>query len=117
MTLRYLVVVLLLSAIGAGLLGMRQQQLNDKHAIAEWHSQMRQDREQIKDLQVRIAERARPEALYEAIDRADLRFEPIAGEGPEQAATNDSEEEAGEEAQSSLAAADDPETPEPPATP
>ena len=57
MIFRYLAVVLLMSAVGAGLLGMRQQQLNDKHAIAEHHAAMKQDREQIKDLQVRIAKR------------------------------------------------------------
>lgn len=78
MTLRYLAVVVLLSAVGAGLLGMRQQQLNDKHAIAEDHAQMKRDREQIKDLQVRIARLTTPEALRETIDRAGLTLEPIA---------------------------------------
>jgi len=77
MTLRYLAVVLLLTAIGAGLLGLRQQQLNDKHAIAESHTQMKLDREAIKDLQVRIAKRTTPEALQEMIEGADLRLEPI----------------------------------------
>lgn len=77
MTLRYLVVVILLSAVGAGLLGLRQQQLNDKHAMAEAHAQMKLDREQIKDLQVRIAKMTRPEALKQAIERARLDVEPI----------------------------------------
>lgn len=77
MTLRYLAVVALLSAVGAGLLGMRQQQLNDKHAMAVSHAEMKESREHIKDLQVRIAKLTRPEALYEAIERADLRVEPI----------------------------------------
>ncbi len=77
MTFRYLAVVLLLTAIGAGLLGMRQQQLNDKHAIAEHHAAMKRDREQIKDLQVRIAKRTTREALLEAIDRRRLDLEPI----------------------------------------
>lgn len=78
MTLRYLVVVLLLAATGAGLLGMRQQQLNDKHAMAESHTQMKADRERIKDLQVRIARKTTPKALLDAIDRADLLLVPIA---------------------------------------
>lgn len=77
MTLRYLVVVLLLATIGAGLLGMRQQQLNDKHAIAESHTQMKSDREQIKDLQVRIAKQTTPEALQDAIHRSKLNLEPM----------------------------------------
>lgn len=80
MTPRYLAVVLLLAAIGAGLLGMRQQQLNDKHAIAEHHGQMKSDREQIKDLQVRIARKTTPEALQQAIDQAQLQLEPITRE-------------------------------------
>jgi hypothetical protein len=77
MTLRYLAVVLLLTAIGAGLLGLRQQQLGGKHAIAEHHAQMKRDREAIKDLQVRIAKQTTPEALQDAIDRARLDLEPI----------------------------------------
>lgn len=77
MTLRYLAVVILLSAVGAGLLGLRQQQLNDKHAMAVSHAQMKNAREHIKDLQVRIAKMTRPEAIREAIERVDLRVEPI----------------------------------------
>ena len=82
MTLRYLAVVVLLSAIGAGLLGLRQQQLNDKHAMAASHAQMKDAREHIKDLQVRIAKMTRPEALKDAIDRADIRVEPISKSTP-----------------------------------
>lgn len=77
MTLRYLAVVVLLSAVGAGLLGLRQQQLNDKHAIAKSHAEMKEAREHIKDLQVRIAKMTRPEAINEALERADLTVEPI----------------------------------------
>jgi len=77
MTLRYLAAVILLSAIGAGLLGLRQQQLNDKHAMAQSHAQMKDDRELIKDLQVRIARLTRPEALRDAIERARLDMQPI----------------------------------------
>lgn len=77
MTLRYLAVVVLLSAVGAGLLGLRQQQLNDRHAIAVSHAEMKAARENIKDLQVRIAKMTRPEALHEAIERVELRVEPI----------------------------------------
>ena len=77
MTLRYLVVVILLSAVGAGLLGLRQQQLNDKHAMAHSHAEMKEGREHIKDLQVRIARMTRPQALKQAIERARLNVEPI----------------------------------------
>ncbi len=77
LTFRYLAVVLLLAGIGAGLLGMRQQQLNDKHAIAVDHTQMKADRELIKDLQIRIARLSTPDALKHAVDRSRLKLEPI----------------------------------------
>lgn len=77
MTLRYLAAVLTLTVIGAGLLGLRRQQLNDMHAMAELHTQMKQDRETIKDLQVRIARKTTPEALQDAIDRAGMNLVPI----------------------------------------
>jgi len=111
MTLRYLVVVITLTAIGAGLLGMRQQQLNDKHAIAVWHSQMREDRETIKGLQVRIAKHATPGALREAIDRNGLRLEPIAQQGNTQASTqpqDDTDRENADEDESANAGQDSP---------
>ena len=77
MTLRLLFVVIGLAAIGAGLLGLRQEQINDRHTIAATHAAMRGDREAIKDMQIRIAEQTQPEALRKAIDRAELRLEPI----------------------------------------
>jgi len=93
MTLRYLAVVVLLTAVGAGVLGLRQQQLNDKHAMAESHAQMKEAREHIKDLQVRIAKMTRPEALKEAIERADITVEPISRrptrDTPEEAEASD----------------------------
>jgi len=83
MTLRLLFVVIGLTAIGAGLLGLRQEQINDRHTIAATHAAMRADREAIKDMQIRIAEQTQPEALREAIERAQLRLEPIGDKTPE----------------------------------
>ena len=91
MTLRYLAVVVLLSAVGAGVLGMRQQQLNDKHAMAESHAEMKEAREHIKDLQVRIAKMTRPDALKEAIERADITAEPISSRSAPDEQTDDAE--------------------------
>lgn len=91
MTLRYLAVVVLLSAVGAGVLGLRQQQLNDKHAMAESHAAMKEAREHIKDLQVRIAKMTRPEALNEAIERAELQVEPISSRPAAEAQDDDAE--------------------------
>jgi len=84
--------VVLLSAVGAGVLGMRQQQLNDKHAMAESHAEMKESREHIKDLQVRIAKMTRPNALKEAIERADITVEPLSRRPvPEQLDNEDAE--------------------------
>ena len=84
MTLRYLAVVTMLAAIGAGLLGLRQQQLNDKHAIAQSHTRMTQDRERIKDLQVQIAIRATPEALNKSIKKLGLNLQPMTDRGKDE---------------------------------
>ena len=83
MTLRYLAVVLMLAVIGAGLLGLRQQQLNDRHAMAVSHAEMKSSRENIKDLQVRIAKLTTPEALRDAIDRSRLDLQPITKQSDE----------------------------------
>lgn len=95
MTLRYLAVVVLLSAVGAGLLGLRQQQLNDKHAMAQSHAEMKEAREHIKDLQVRIAKMTRPEALNEAIERAELQVEPISRRPAAEEDNDESEQQDG----------------------
>lgn len=79
MTIRLLTAVLMTAAIGAGLLGLRQQQNNDRHTIAAIHATMRKDREAIKDIQIRIAEQTQPETLRRAIERAGLQLEPIGG--------------------------------------
>lgn len=89
MPLRYLAAVILLSAIGAGLLGLRQQQLNDKHSMAQSHAEMKNDRETIKDLQVRIAKLTRPEALRDAIERARLEMQPISRRSDEPTTDSD----------------------------
>jgi len=80
MMLRYLTAVIALVAVGAGLLGLRMQQLNHRHELAVLHSQMRKDREQIQELQVRIARQTSEESLREAIRRLDLQLEPIGNE-------------------------------------
>lgn len=82
MLLRYVIAVTALTAIGAGLLGLRQQQHNHLHAIAAMHAQMRDDREAVKDLKVRIAQRDNPDALRETIRRLNLQYEPISEHAP-----------------------------------
>jgi len=86
MLTRYLLVVIALAAVGAGMLGLRQQQLAHMHAIAVMHGQMRDHREAIKDYQVRIEVMKQPAQLREAIDRLDLQLEPVGEEQPTQPA-------------------------------
>lgn len=75
--MRYLFAVLALTAVGAGLLGLREKQHTHRHAMATIHAQLRDDREQIKDLKIRIAELNNPDALRETIRRLNLNYEPI----------------------------------------
>jgi len=77
MQMRYLFAVLALTAIGAGLLGLRQQQHVHLHAMATMHADLRNDREAVKDLKIRIAELDNPDALRETIRRLNLQYEPI----------------------------------------
>ncbi|XAM00217.1 hypothetical protein OT109_02285 [Phycisphaeraceae bacterium D3-23] len=86
MVLRFLFVVIVLAAVGAGMLGMRQQQLTHMHATTVIHGQMRDHRKEIKDYQIRIESLKEPARLREAIRRLDLQLEPI---GEEPSAQND----------------------------
>ena len=81
MLLRYLLTVTLLTATGAGILGLRQQQLAHMHAIAVAHGQMRDHREAIKDYQIRIEQLKEPAQLRDAIRRLDLHLEPVGAPG------------------------------------
>jgi len=82
MLMRYLMVVISLAAVGAGMLGLRQQQLAHMHAIAVMHGQMRDHREEIKDYQIRIEVMKEPDRLQEAIRRLELQLEPVGDERP-----------------------------------
>lgn len=82
MLMRYLLTVIGLAAVGAGMLGLRQQQLAHMHAIAVTHGQMRDQREAVKDYQIRIEQMKQPAQLRDAVRRLDLRLEPVSG--PEQ---------------------------------
>ena len=66
-------------AIGAAVFNLRQQRLELMHEITGLHRQMNSDRQATWDTQVRIAERAQPQALREALARAGMDMEPAAG--------------------------------------
>ncbi|MEM6393774.1 MAG: hypothetical protein AAF797_13450 [Planctomycetota bacterium] len=59
------------------LLGLRQQRLTEMHRMADLHTQMDRDRKALWDLQVRIAEVGRPEALEAALERRGIELVPI----------------------------------------
>lgn len=74
---KLLVMMAVLAAVGAGLLGLRGQRQHLRHEITEFHVQMDASRRQTWDMQVRIAERTDPGDLREAVRRAGLELEPI----------------------------------------
>ena len=69
------VVVTSLAAISVALLGLRQKRLEVMHEIAVLNRQMNSDRQQMWDLQVRVAQDVSPPRLETAIDRCGLLLE------------------------------------------
>ena len=82
MMLRLVMVVVAAAAIGAVVLGLRQQRLQLMHEITKMHGQMNRQRHDIWDLQIRIADRLEPERLRHAVAGADLDVEPITPSSP-----------------------------------
>jgi len=74
---KVLFVIVAAAGIGAGLLALRHQQLKLRNEMARLHTQMDQTRRETWDLQTRIATRASPHALREAIERSRLELEPV----------------------------------------
>lgn len=74
---KLIAVVVIGTALAAVLLGMRQQRLQMMHEMARMHSKINASRQEVWDLQVKIAERMEPEFLKAAIARAELQLEPI----------------------------------------
>jgi cell division protein FtsL len=74
---KLLVAVVILTGIGGMLLGLRQQRLQMMHEMALLHAQLDRSRLHTWDLQVRISQHLEPQRLREAIQRADLKLEPV----------------------------------------
>lgn len=77
MLTKLLAVVVCATMVMAVLLGLRQERLRMMHEMARLHSKINASRQEVWDLQVKIAERMEPEFLRAAIARADLQLEPI----------------------------------------
>ncbi len=82
MLAKMITVVVFAAAVGAVLLGLRQQRLQLMHEMARMHTQMNHSRQDTWDLQVKIAERTQPTELREAIARLNLELEPITPSDP-----------------------------------
>jgi hypothetical protein len=74
MFLKALVCVVAAAGIAVVLLGLRQQRFEMMHEMAELHGKMNHSREQMWDLQVKIAGRVDPQRLAKALERAKLQL-------------------------------------------
>ena len=83
MLAKMITVVVFAAAVGAVLLGLRQQRLQLMHEMARTHAQMNRSRQDTWNLQVEIAEKTQPTELREAIDRLNLELEPITPTDPQ----------------------------------
>ncbi len=71
------IVLIAAAAIGAVLLGLRQQRVQTVGRMAAMHAQMNRTRQSMWDTQVRIAQHANPSQLKDALQRAGLQVEPM----------------------------------------
>lgn len=82
-----LALVIAATAIGAAMLGLRQQRLATMHQMVELHRQMEHTRRSMWDTQTQIARQTRPAELRERIERANLKLEPLMPREPSLAAS------------------------------
>lgn len=75
---KLLTALVLAVVIGAAVFNLRQQRLELMHEVTDLHREMNRDRQATWDTQVRIAQRAQPQALREALVRAGMVMEPAA---------------------------------------
>ena len=94
---KLLTLIVFIIAIGAALLGMRQYRLNIQGDMTRLHHEMNQSRKELWDMQVRIARQTEPQALRQAVQRAQLELEPITP-ATQPAATQPDESAAGSSA-------------------
>ncbi|QDU33127.1 hypothetical protein KS4_11690 [Poriferisphaera corsica] len=75
---KILVAIILAAGIGVGLLSLRQQRLEIMNEITAEHRKVDRTRKEIWDIQVRIAERTKPQEVQRVTSNAKLVLEPIA---------------------------------------
>jgi cell division protein FtsL len=74
---KLLALIVLATATGSTLLGLRHQQLQIAHETVRLHLQIDRSRKRMWDLQIRIAEHLEPVRLRASIAEAPLDLEPI----------------------------------------
>ena len=80
---KLLFLIVIATASGTALLGLRQRQLEISHENATLHRRINHSRQSLWWMQARIAEGIDPEALRRAVSEAQLELEPVVtGEVP-----------------------------------
>jgi hypothetical protein len=77
MFLKSLTVILFAAAIAMSLIYLRHQRLEMMNEMTRLHSQMNHSRQDVWDLQERIATKSQPAGLAAAITRTKLQLEPL----------------------------------------
>lgn len=75
MFLKSLTAIVFFAAVAVLVLSYRQQRLEMTNEMARLHHQMDKSRQQMWDLQVKIADHIEPPALAKAIERAHLKLD------------------------------------------
>lgn len=73
---KFAVLIIAVTVITVGLLALRHQRIRTAHQIMLQHKKINAARQEMWDMQLRIADLATPQALAQAIDRAHLELEP-----------------------------------------
>ncbi len=74
--------VVFLTALGAAVLSLRQQEWETRHATTAMHRQMEQTRRATWEHEVKVADYLKPAALEHKIAVAQLELEPVTGPLP-----------------------------------
>jgi len=77
MYLKAVAMIVFVTALGAGMLSLRQQRWEVKHAVTHMHKQIEDCRRSTWESQVRVAGELRPEKLEHRIVMAQIAMEPI----------------------------------------
>ncbi len=77
MYLKAVAMIVFVTALGAGMLALRQQRWEAKHQITRMHQQMEQSRRSTWESQVKVAAELQPDKLEHKIMVSTMDMEPI----------------------------------------